>query len=126
MYWYCYPMEDSQQVGSYPGKLIVLANRNTGSAGDMTVAASRGVKNCFVVGENTAGVGVFANVHHYILPYSKIQFGLPSQLIIDPHCPEGQGFAPDFWLDTSNPIPELIRWVSSPDDYQFRNSADRR
>ncbi|MFZ2961233.1 MAG: S41 family peptidase [Candidatus Ozemobacteraceae bacterium] len=120
----CY--SESQQVGTYPGKLFVLANRNTGSAGDMTVAFSRGVKNCFVVGENTAGIGVFANVHHYILPNSKIQFNLPSQLVVEPSFQEGQGYMPDFWLDTREPIPELIRWASSPDDYQFRNSADRR
>ncbi len=114
---------DNSKNGSYKGKMIVLVNKYVGSSGEAAVAYSYSVKNSLRIGENTAGAGTFGNVYIYYLPNSLIRLWLASAVIFTPGLVEGKGFMPDYWLDTDNPIDEIVRWLNTPDKYRFKFST---
>ncbi|MFP4498456.1 MAG: S41 family peptidase [Vulcanimicrobiota bacterium] len=111
------PLERS--YGSYNGRAVVLINRNVMSSGESTVSFARSVKDSVIVGENTAGIGTFGDIREYGLKHSKIRFIMPYKLFINRDCKEGEGFYPDYWLDSSRPLDEITRWLKQPDTYQF-------
>lgn len=83
--------------------LVVLVDGECASACESLVSYARQVPGTLVVGENTAGVGVFGEVRPYRLPRSGIwmQAGRkwfhdadPARAIV-----EGVGHQPDIWLD---------------------------
>lgn len=115
-----------QQIGEWPGQLVVLMNRGVASSGEATVAYSRSVKNSLLIGENTAGIGTFGEVRSYVLPNSGIRLWLPSKLFLSPGLLEGRGFLPDYWLDSDTPVAEIVRWLNHPDDYQAPLTAPRQ
>lgn len=55
-----------------------------------------------VVGENTAGVGVFGEVRQYRLPKSGLGFSAGRKYFHDEGTSEGRGRLPDLWLDTKD------------------------
>lgn len=110
----------SQSYGSYKGTLIILTNRGVLSAGESTIGYSKSVKNRIVIGENTGGVAQFSDVQNYYLPNSKIRIILPRQIFLIPDFEECVGFLPDLWLDSRNPVNEIINWLDDPESYQFK------
>ena len=108
--------------GSYIGTLILLTNRRVLSAGEGMVGASQGIKNRLVIGENTGGVAQFSSTCGYYLPNSKLIINLPRQLILIPGLKECVGYLPDYWLDTNEPLEEVLKWLDDPDIYQFKYS----
>jgi hypothetical protein len=109
--------------GSYSGKLIVLTNRRVLSAGEGMVGVSRSVKNSIIIGENTGGSAQFSSTCGYYLPHSKIIAHIPRQFILIPGLEECIGYLPDYWLDTNEPVKEVLKWLDDPDNYQFRYSS---
>ena len=105
--------------GSYNGKLIVLVNHLTNSAANNAVAMAKNVKNALIIGENTGSAYTFANVKYYALAHSKIKLWLPSVLLLNPDNKMENGFEPDFWIDTSEPVDEVKKWLANPSSYQF-------
>ena len=81
---------------------------------------SKSVKNRIVIGENTGGVAQFSDVQQYYLPNSKIRVKLARQILSIPDFEECVGFLPDLWLDSSEPIKEIIKWLDDPENYQFK------
>jgi hypothetical protein len=56
--WNLYPYHGNQhQTGTYKGTMVVLVNRNVGSAAESAITLTRSVKNSILVGENTRGAG---------------------------------------------------------------------
>jgi hypothetical protein len=120
--WQFYSTNKQNIPGSYEGRLVLLTNRRVLSAGEGMVGASQSVKNRMVIGENTGGVAQFSSTCGYYLPNSKIITNLPRQLIIIPGLEECIGYLPDYWLDTMDPLNEVLRWLENSENYQFTYS----
>jgi hypothetical protein len=118
-YWEWFVPKGSRGTGGFAGRLLVLVNRHVASSGELTTSQAKSVPNHLIVGENTAGIGTFGEVRTYVLPHSKIILNLPSKLFLEPGIREGRGYLPDFWLDTSEPVKELAKWIRYPQEYQF-------
>ena len=103
----------------YKGTLIVLANRNVLSAGEAMVGVSNSVKKRILIGENTGGSVQFPSAYGYYLPNSKFIVNLPRHLIIIPGINECIGYKPDYWLNTTQPLDEILNWINNPTTYQF-------
>lgn len=109
--------------GNFKGTLILLTNRRVLSAAEAMVGYSQSVKNSITIGENTGGVVQFSDDQQYYLPNSKIIAKLPRRLILIPGFEECVGYLPDYWLDTLDPIKEVISWLNDPENYQFKFSS---
>lgn len=105
--------------GTYEGRVVVLVNHLTNSAANNAVAMAKNIKNAVIVGENTGSAYTFANVKYYALEHSKIKLWLPSVLLLNPNNKMENGFEPDFWLDSSDPVTEVRKWLTNPSSYQF-------
>jgi len=117
--WHFSTTGNIEARGTFEGKLIVLANRGVISGGEALVGSSASVKNRILIGENTGGAGQFSSPCNYYLPNSKIIARLPRHFIFIPEFEESIGFMPDYWLDTEEPLNEVIKWIDSPEDYCF-------
>ena len=106
--------------GNYNGTAILLINRDVGSSGELAISHSACLKKSILIGENSAGCGIFGDVCLYILPNSKIKFQLPLKLFLIKDFYEGVGHMPDYWLDSKTPIDEIINWIKNPENYVFK------
>jgi hypothetical protein len=120
--WEFSSTSDENLPGTYEGRMIILANRYVLSGGEAFVGASQSIRNRIVVGENTGGCGMFSSTCGYYLPNSKFIANLPHHFILIPDFEECVGFFPDYWLNSTDPINEIIDWLSDPDNYQFTYS----
>ena len=105
--------------GTYDGTLIILTNRRILSAGEAMVGYSQSVKNRILIGENTGGVVQFSDCQEYLLPHSRFVVKLPRRLLLVPGFEECVGYLPDYWLDSMEPLAEVLRWAADPDGYRF-------
>lgn len=108
-----------RRMGNYDGLAVFMMDRGVASSGEALIDYSRSVPGAVLVGENSAGVGEFGEVRSYGLPNSLIRMRIPSKLFLMEDFEEGTGFLPDYWLDSSEPVKEVIEWLNNPDDYQF-------
>ncbi len=108
--------------GTFDGTLIFLTNRRILSAGEGMIGASKSVRNRIIIGENTGGVAQFSDACEFYLPHSKFIAKLPRQFLIIPGLEECVGYMPDYWLDTSEPLEEVMTWLHNRDNYQFKYS----
>jgi hypothetical protein len=113
---------ERSKSGNYEGTLIFLTNRRILSAGEGMIGASQSVKNRIIIGENTGGVAQFSDICEYYLPNSKFIAKLPRQFLIIPGLEECVGYLPDYWLDTNEPLEEVMTWLQNRDNYQFKYS----
>ena len=76
--------------------MYLLCNRNTGSSAES------------------------GNAFWYYLPNSFIHISLASMVGFNGEdYEEGIGFCPDYWLDSLEPIEEVINWIKNS-DYKFK------
>ena len=109
VYWYTERERQTSEQQSpdgqkYNGKLVVLVDRYSGSAGESIGRVIPYLKGAVLVGENTAGHLLFGNVLRYYLKNSGIAIMLPSSLsaATDRRFQgDGAGYFPDFWLGNS-------------------------
>lgn len=40
-------------------------------------------------------------------------------LLLNPDNKMENGFEPDFWLDSTDPVTEVTKWLTNPKTYQF-------
>lgn len=81
--------------------LIVVADRNVGSAGEGLLSyLFRQVENVVLVGENSSGAVTFGQVSSHQLPHSKLRVSLPIKLnaMLDLEWREERGYFPDLWI----------------------------
>ena len=93
----------------FAGTVVVLTNRDCGSACDDFVMFARELPTTLVVGENTRGVSVFGEVRQYRLPKSGMWINAGRKWFHDPDGSkmmsiEGHGHEPDIWLDGPDPL----------------------
>jgi hypothetical protein len=117
--WEYHSAQATASGSGFPGRVVVLINRNVASSGELTTAYAKSFPRHLLVGENSAGIGTFGEVRQYALAHSKMRFFLPSKLFLEPGIREGRGYVPDFWLDTSDPLKEIARWIRYPREYRF-------
>ncbi|MCK9225373.1 MAG: S41 family peptidase, partial [Candidatus Muirbacterium halophilum] len=110
------------KYGDFKGNLFVLTNRNIASSGEALCSYSKSVKNSLLIGENTAGIGTFGEINEYQLPNSNIILNIPEKLFVQSDVVESIGFIPDYWLDSANPVEELVRYINFPSSYNFSYS----
>ena len=120
-YWEIENRNTKQYIeGAYKGKVIILSNHYNASAGETTLARIKSsVPNSIVIGENSCGAFVFSSKNSYCLKNSLIKLQLTKSLEIHPDCHGDKGFFPDFWLDSKEPVKEVLNWINNPETYQF-------
>ena len=102
------------EKAAFNGKLVMLVNGDTASAGESAVLYAKSCKDVTLIGENTMGCNTFGNVASYELKHSHIICRIPNtiNLCADPEdCREGYGFSPDYWLDSEDVEGEVIKWL---------------
>jgi C-terminal processing protease CtpA/Prc len=107
--WTLYrPQHEGKAPVPYAGSVVVLVDRRCASSCESFVMYARQLPNTLIVGENTAGVGVFGQVRSYRLPHSGIWMQAGGKWFHDPDpkkmAQEGHGYEPDIWLDTEDPL----------------------
>lgn len=109
--------EQDNSKGIFNGALYILSNDGIASSGEAALNIARSVPNSIIVGQNSSGVGVFGDVLTYQLPYSDILMNVPYKLFLG-GAKEGEGFEPDYWIDSNDVQGELIDWLKRPLDYR--------
>ncbi len=107
----------------FNGKLILLIDRNTASAGELAVLFAKrifGVEDVIVIGENSKGCASFSSGMKLRLPCSKICVCLPCLKLyemdsFDLWNGEGTGIFPDYWA-TRKDLNELIYSITQDDE----------
>ncbi len=108
-----------RRTGAFKGRVVLLTDRGVASSGEAFIDYARSIPQAVTVGENSAGIGTFGDVLQYWLPNSRIRLQVPHKIFLMPGFQEGVGFTPDYWLDSSNPVPELVEWMNKPETYRF-------
>lgn len=106
-------------LGTYTGKAIVIMSSKTASAGNNAVAIAETIPNNIIVGSNSSSSFAIGNKKNYCLKNSLIRLELPGTLTIHPDNKLEKGFLPDYWLDSEQPVKEIIDWINNT-DYQFK------
>ncbi len=117
--WEFHTEQRQSNQGYYDGALVILTNRRVLSAGESMVGYSQTIKKRIVIGENTGGVAQFSDGCQYYLPNSKFIAKIPRQLLLIPDLEECVGFLPDYWLDSMEPMEEILHWLEDPEQYRF-------
>lgn len=98
------PMDQGQAPTPFSGSLVVLVDSSCASSCESLVMYARQIPGALIVGENTAGVGVFGEVRPYRLPSSGIWMQAGRKWFHDPNptkvAEEGRGYLPDIWIDS--------------------------
>jgi hypothetical protein len=110
----------SEAQSLFKGKLVVLSNQRVGSAANNALAMAKSVPGCVIIGSNSSSGFTFSEVVTYSLKHTFIKFRLPRKIIIHPEFDNQKGFLPDYWLDSAQPVEEVIRWLTAPETYQFK------
>ncbi|MCL2558797.1 MAG: S41 family peptidase, partial [Treponema sp.] len=93
--------------------LVVLMDRNTGSAGDLLIGYLREMENVLFVGTNTRGLLVTREVMRTRLPISGIDFIYGTMLSLRPDFSqfEGVGFLPDLWAPPRESLDRVLAFI---------------
>ncbi|MBO4932827.1 MAG: hypothetical protein J6I42_11655 [Clostridia bacterium] len=98
---------------TYNGKLFVLQNKGVASSGEGAVKFAQSVKNVCFVGSATAGCGQFGENRGYRLPNSGVTFHMGYKVFNMDGFEEGKGIAPDYWLDTTDPVGAVVEYIKT-------------
>lgn len=97
------PMDRGTAPSPFTGTLVLLVDRHCASACESMIMYARQIPGTILVGENTAGVGVFGEVRRYPLAHTHLWmqagekwFHGPASV---PDADEGKGYLPDVWVD---------------------------
>ena len=97
--------------------VIVLTDNAIMSTGDAFVGMLRQLENVLFVGTNTMGCLVTGNVGGVLLPYSRANIGIGTQLNYLPDLLpfEGVGFAPDLWVAPNASLERVLMFANNLD-----------
>lgn len=105
-----------RELGVFDGTAILLVNSDTASAGESAILYARSLKRLILIGENSMGGNTFGNIASYSLSHSGIILRIPNMINLckNPEdCIEGQGFTPDYWVDSEDVQGEVIAWIQN-------------
>ncbi len=103
-----YDSYNKRKTPAFKGKIIILTDRNTVSAGEVTVAIAKKLfeptQQLIIIGENTNGMNSYFDVFAITLPNSNLVLSVPFakniQLENDKFWNgEGFGYYPDIWSE---------------------------
>ena len=118
-FWLFYSGKCESTHDAYRGKAIILVNRNTLSTSEIAVSMAKCLEASILIGENTGGMLAFGETLYYQLPHSRLRLILPHKIFLPNGLREGRGFLPDFWLDSHDPVEEIIRWLKNLENYRY-------
>ena len=95
----------------YEGKLFVLQNKRVMSSGESALYFARSVKHVTFVGSASGGCGQFGDIGIYRLPNTGLAFQMGYKVFNNENFEEGRGLLPDYWLDSSDPVGEVVRYL---------------
>ena len=103
-------LSDTEADEAFEGTLLLFVDSNTGSSAETFVLLAKQFPQTVVLGENTKGMARFGEIKLYPLPHSGIWIQAGSKKFTDPtnSFVEGKGFLPDYWLDDSESISEIV------------------
>lgn len=97
----------------YVGRLFVLQNKSVMSSGESALYFARSVKHVTFVGSASGGCGQFGDIGVYRLPNTGLVFQMGYKVFNNESFEEGRGLLPDYWLDSADPVGELVRYLRS-------------
>ncbi len=103
----CVGIDESQ----YEGTLFVLQNKQVASSGESAIMYGRSVKKRIFVGSASMGCGQFGDVLTYKLPNSELFFAMGYKVFNMEGFEEGKGFFPDYWLDSNDPVKDVVEYI---------------
>ena len=98
-----------------PRRVAVLIGRNCGSSGEEFVLAARQSKKVTLLGENTAGVLDYANVHELSVPGSRFQLYYATSRTNRSQLIDNIGIAPDVRIPAN-----ITNWIEYARQYISR------
>lgn len=111
--WFLHTKKDIDLgKAKFSGKVIILTDYYCASSAEETINFSKSLRDVVRVGTNTNGCNNFTNLWVCILPKTHMAIFLPNVVFLD-MFEEGKGFEPDYWLDTTDPLKEIIKWLKS-------------
>lgn len=103
--------ENHGKPNTFSGHLHIIINDSVASSGELAIKMSSCIENRTVYGCNTLGIGRYGDLLIYYLPYSKATVWCPHK-IYDSGIEEGQGYEPDIWLDTREPLKYVLDLIN--------------
>lgn len=104
-------IEDQTDRNSYKGRLFVVMNKATASSAEMGVSPAYYIKDALLVGSATYGCGTFGECMAYQLSNSGINFVMGHKLFNHDKFEEGEGFLPDYWIDSVEPVSVIEKYL---------------
>jgi hypothetical protein len=102
------PTDQGRAPRPFLAPLVVVVDGGCASSCESVLEYAHQIPSAILVGENSAGVGVFGEVRPYRLPRSGLGFSAGKKHFHDPDpgriAPEGRGHLPDLWLDDDDPL----------------------
>ncbi len=113
-YWETKGLPETQQIPNET-TIIVITDREVASAGEMFIDYLRQMENVIVIGENTAGVTVFAEISRHQLHNSKLSVQLPCRLFfpVGSEVKEGEGVTPDLWVPSIRALDYTLKAIEN-------------
>lgn len=95
--------------------LIVLMDKNVGSAAEGFLSYLQLVENVIYIGENSGGALTYGQMTRHMLPHSKILVDLPISLnvFVDLEYREEKGFYPGLWVPSEDALNFAVAAVRS-------------
>lgn len=94
----------------FDGNLYTIINSKTGSSAEIAIGYSKCVKNNVLIGENSGGMGLFGEQQGFILKNSMVFLGVPCKIFLS-ESKEGEGYTPDYWVDSPDLVHTVIKWL---------------
>ena len=104
--------EDHTKPSTFSGHLHIIVNDSVASSAELAIKMTSCIENRTIYGCNTLGIGRFGDLLIYYLPYSKATVWCPHK-IYENGIEEGQGYEPDVWLDTKDPLSHVLDIISN-------------
>ncbi len=87
-------------------------NKWVASSGEAAIAYAKSCKNVVFIGSASSGMGQYGDCKTYQLINSKIIITLGYK-VFQMQFDEGKGYIPDYWIDSSNPLKYLQKWLKT-------------
>lgn len=100
----------------YSGKMVTIMNTKTRGAAEDAVGLTKSVKNHAIVGENTCGENIFEDVRTVTLTHTRVELSFGCKILLG-ECKEGQGYEPDYWIDSKELENEVVMWLRDGESY---------
>lgn len=123
-HWSAYNIPSPKKINNN-STLIVLIDKNVGSAAEGFLSYLQQVENVVFVGENSAGALTYGQMSYHMLPHSRLIVRLPISLnvFVDLKYREEKGFYPDLWVQSGyalNYAVAAVRMGSIPTSSSYR------